>query len=84
MDLIDPWPRPDPESVARGEAFLGKLREFATTRIDGAQILKLLDLTEKRYFLVTLHRAENVDLPDRMTGFAEAFRALSRAFGLPR
>ena len=52
-------------------------------RIDGAQVLKLLGLTEKRYFLVTLHRAENVDLPNRLTGFAEAFRALSRAFGLP-
>ncbi len=38
MDLIDPLPQPDPERAARAEEFLGKLREFAATRIDGLQI----------------------------------------------
>jgi alkylation response protein AidB-like acyl-CoA dehydrogenase len=40
MDLIDPLPEPEPEPerAARAEEFLGKLREFAATRIDGLQI----------------------------------------------
>src|SRR2546423_8050115 len=38
MDLIDPWPRPDPDGAARAEEFLARLREFAATRIDGALI----------------------------------------------
>ncbi len=37
MELIDPWPTPDPEAAARAEGFLAKLGDFAKT-IDGAQI----------------------------------------------
>src|SRR5258706_15953298 len=37
MDLIDPWPSPDPERTARADEFLGRLREFAAG-IDGAAI----------------------------------------------
>ncbi|MBO0869711.1 MAG: acyl-CoA dehydrogenase family protein [Micromonosporaceae bacterium] len=37
LDLIDPWPRPDPEATARADEYLGKLRAFAET-IDGEQI----------------------------------------------
>jgi len=38
LDLIDPWPTPDPESAARGEEFLAKLRAYAEAEIDGEQI----------------------------------------------
>ncbi|MFF3315153.1 acyl-CoA dehydrogenase family protein [Streptomyces sp. NPDC003035] len=38
LDLIHPHPLPADEDVRRGEAFLGKLREFCETRIDGRLI----------------------------------------------
>ena len=38
MDLVEPWPTPDPEQVAEGEAFLAKLGAFTKDHIDGAQI----------------------------------------------
>src|SRR5437773_7012406 len=38
LDLVDPWPTPDPEVAARGAAFLDKLRAYAESDIDGAQI----------------------------------------------
>ncbi|MET9374093.1 acyl-CoA dehydrogenase family protein [Streptomyces sp. NPDC002992] len=38
LDLIHPHPLPSDEDVRRGEAFLGKLREFCETRIDGRLI----------------------------------------------
>ena len=37
MELIDPWPAPDPAAVERAEAFLAKLGDFAKT-IDNVQI----------------------------------------------
>jgi alkylation response protein AidB-like acyl-CoA dehydrogenase len=37
LDLIEPWPRPDPADVAKGEAFLAKLDDYART-VDGLQI----------------------------------------------
>ncbi len=38
LDLIDPFPQPDAEATARAEEFLGKLRTFLVTEVDGAQI----------------------------------------------
>ncbi|MEU3351388.1 acyl-CoA dehydrogenase family protein [Streptomyces sp. NPDC037389] len=38
LDLIHPHPTPAPDDVRRGEEFLGKLREFCETRLDGALI----------------------------------------------
>ena len=38
MDLVEPWPTPDPEQQAEGEAFLAKLGVFTKEHIDGAQI----------------------------------------------
>ncbi|MCX5067021.1 acyl-CoA dehydrogenase family protein [Micromonospora lupini] len=38
LDLIDPWPRSDPDDVARGEEFLGRFRAFLTSEVDGAAI----------------------------------------------
>jgi alkylation response protein AidB-like acyl-CoA dehydrogenase len=38
LDLISPWPQPDPEKAARAEAFLPKLSEYLATHVDGAQI----------------------------------------------
>ncbi|GAA2191979.1 acyl-CoA dehydrogenase family protein [Micromonospora lupini] len=38
LDLVDPWPRSDPDDVARGEEFLGRFREFLTSEVDGAAI----------------------------------------------
>ncbi|GAA5184837.1 acyl-CoA dehydrogenase family protein [Rugosimonospora acidiphila] len=37
MDLIDPWPAPDPARAAKAEEFLARLSEFAAG-IDGARI----------------------------------------------
>ncbi|MFI7488682.1 acyl-CoA dehydrogenase family protein [Micromonospora echinaurantiaca] len=38
LDLINPWPRSDPADDARADEFLGQLREFLTTEVDGAAI----------------------------------------------
>ena len=38
LDLISPWPQPDPEKAARAEAFLPKLAEYLAAHVDGAQI----------------------------------------------
>src|SRR3954453_17552974 len=38
LDLIHPQPKPDPEAVEQGEAFLRRLRAFLTERVDPQQI----------------------------------------------
>ncbi|WP_433529465.1 acyl-CoA dehydrogenase family protein [Micromonospora sp. CA-263727] len=38
LDLIDPWPRPDPAEEARAGEFLGRLRDYVAAEVDGAAI----------------------------------------------
>ncbi|MBF9130858.1 acyl-CoA dehydrogenase family protein [Plantactinospora sp. S1510] len=38
LDLIDPWPQPDPERAARAEEYLDRLGAYVRTEVDGAAI----------------------------------------------
>lgn len=52
-------------------------------RIRESRALETLQLAPKKYFLVTLHRAENVDIESRLTTFLDALDQLSREYGFP-
>jgi alkylation response protein AidB-like acyl-CoA dehydrogenase len=38
LDLIDPWPQPDPAKAARADGFLRRLEAYLRSEVDGAQI----------------------------------------------
>ncbi|HEX2774240.1 MAG TPA: acyl-CoA dehydrogenase family protein [Micromonosporaceae bacterium] len=38
LDLIDPWPQPDPAKAARADDFLRRLDAYVRSDVDGAQI----------------------------------------------
>jgi len=57
--------------------------EKHASRIRASRALASLGLSEKSYFLVTLHRAENVDVEDRLLSFRAGFDRLSEQYGLP-
>jgi len=52
-------------------------------RIDASTILAERQLQPGRYFLATLHRAENVDHQGRLRDLLEAFAQLHRRHGMP-
>ena len=51
--------------------------------IAASSVLTRLALSHGRYFLVTLHRAENVDIEPRLRAFVQSFSRLRRAYGMP-
>jgi len=53
------------------------------TGIETSHILENLGLKEKEFFLVTMHRAENVDVEHRLRNLATAFDLLQREHGVP-
>jgi UDP-N-acetylglucosamine 2-epimerase (non-hydrolysing) len=57
--------------------------DFYAPQIEGSEALSELSLTSGRYFLVTLHRAENVDVPERLAQFIEGFARLYREHQVP-
>lgn len=54
-----------------------------STRIDASDILGEQGLRPFEFFLVTLHRAENVDLPDRLAAIFKGFENLAGKVGKP-
>ena len=55
--------------------------DFFAPKIEESDILKRLNVKPFEYFLVTLHRAENVDIPERLINVFKAFSEISDKFG---
>ncbi len=51
--------------------------------IDNSGITKKLGIEKKNYFLVTLHRSENVDVNERLSNFITSFRLLYQIYEKP-
>jgi UDP-N-acetylglucosamine 2-epimerase (non-hydrolysing) len=52
-------------------------------RIRRSPILKQLGISKGNYFLVTLHRSENVDVEARLVEYIRALSSISRQYGVP-
>ena len=57
--------------------------EHYSAAIARSSVLASLGITPGGYFLVTLHRAENVDVEARLASFAKAFELLSERHRMP-
>jgi UDP-N-acetylglucosamine 2-epimerase (non-hydrolysing) len=52
-------------------------------RIASSTILERLDLQEKRYFLVSIHREENLDIDDKLKELVASINKVAESYGLP-
>jgi UDP-N-acetylglucosamine 2-epimerase (non-hydrolysing) len=52
-------------------------------RIRASKIHEELGVSAGNYFLVTMHRAENVDVEERLRALIQSLEALQREYGLP-
>lgn len=60
-----------------------EVMEYYASQIDNSDVLERLNLGTNRYFLVTLHRAENVDIPKRLENFLIAFERMGERYDMP-
>lgn len=57
--------------------------EWYSEKIEAADVLSRLSLTPRDFFLVTLHRAENVDNPDRLDSFLRGLSLVAETYAKP-
>lgn len=74
------------EGIERDRIFvtgnpIKEVLDFYSPKIEESDVLKRLNVRPFDYFLVTLHRAENVDIHDRLVGIFKAFSQISEKFG---
>ena len=92
-DVLMPYTERSRQNLLR-EGFEGR-RVFVTgnpifevvehygAEIGRSDVLARLGLEARQYFLVTMHRAENVDVEGRLRSLIAALEALQREYGLP-
>ena len=68
--------------LVTGNPIFEVMESFAD-EIDASPVLENLCVQAGKYFLVTLHRAENVDVEDRLRGAIEALARLHAEYGFP-
>jgi UDP-N-acetylglucosamine 2-epimerase (non-hydrolysing) len=57
--------------------------EHYKKQINKSDILQRLKLRKKNYFCVTMHRAENVDTPDRFCQLIDSMESLEQKYQIP-
>ncbi|MDD3906995.1 MAG: UDP-N-acetylglucosamine 2-epimerase (non-hydrolyzing) [Bacteroidales bacterium] len=57
--------------------------DYFKDKIDASTILNTLELKEKKYILVTTHRAENVDIEERLFSIVKGLDILSKTYDMP-
>lgn len=67
--------------IVTGNPIQEVMTAFASENPD--ETFKKAGVERKHYFLVTLHRAENVDDPVRLKSFVEGLHAVHKTYGLP-
>jgi UDP-N-acetylglucosamine 2-epimerase (non-hydrolysing) len=57
--------------------------DFYATRIEASTVFDVLSIRPKEYFLVTMHRAENVDFEARLRSLVTSLEKLHAKYSLP-
>jgi UDP-N-acetylglucosamine 2-epimerase (non-hydrolysing) len=76
------------EGIARERIFvignpIKEVLDYYADRINNSKILSELHLERGKFFLVTMHRAENVDLEERLRNLVGALVKLYKHYSLP-
>jgi UDP-N-acetylglucosamine 2-epimerase (non-hydrolysing) len=57
--------------------------DYYMQKIQASNVLTTLELEPQKYFLVSAHRQENVDSPERLKDLLEALKKVHETWGLP-
>jgi len=57
--------------------------DYYMTKIQASKILQTLNLEPQKYFLVSAHRQENVDSPERLKNLLETLKQVQETWGFP-
>lgn len=72
-----------PELIIKTGSHMREVLDYYQHKIEGSKILNDLNLESKKYFLVSIHREENVDSQNNMVNLIETLNLLATTYGLP-
>jgi len=72
-----------PETVMKTGSHMREVLDYYMPRINDSDVLQQLDLEPNKFFIVSAHREENVDVPEKMEQFIETLNALAEQYDCP-
>lgn len=72
-----------PETIIKTGSHMQEVIDYNLPKIMDSDIVERMGLKEKRYFLVSAHREENVDSLENLTDFVETLNALAASYAIP-
>ena len=71
----------DPNKIFKIGSCMKEILNFYSEKINSSEILKNLKLKSKEFFLVSIHREENVDYYDNLISFIESLNEVVKIYG---
>lgn len=72
-----------PETIIKTGSHMREVLDYYLPRIRQSDILQRLGLTERKYFLVSAHREDNVDPPESLANLLDALDGLAETYDMP-
>ena len=72
-----------PDTIIKTGSCMKEILNFYKNEIDNSDIISKLNLKKQNYFLVSIHREENVDYPDNLKKLVDSLNALADKYSYP-
>jgi UDP-N-acetylglucosamine 2-epimerase len=72
-----------PETIIKTGSCMKEILNFYKSEISESQVLKNLELKEDKYFIVSIHREENVDYKNNLENLLHSLNAVAEKYQLP-
>ena len=72
-----------PETIIKTGSHMREVLNFYMPKINASNILNTLEIKRDNFFLVSVHREENVDTPENLEDLMNTFSALAEKYNMP-
>lgn len=72
-----------PETVIKTGSHMNEVLNFYKPKIEASKIVESFELLPNKYFVVSVHREENVDYPDRLAEIIHSIETLVECYKYP-
>jgi UDP-N-acetylglucosamine 2-epimerase (non-hydrolysing) len=72
-----------PETIIKTGSCMKEILQFYMPQIESCNILSRLSLIKQKYFIVSVHREENVDYPENLKKLVESLNTLADKYKFP-
>ncbi len=71
------------ETIIKTGSCMQEVLEYYEPKINKSDVISRLGLKDNCFFIISAHREENVDTPERLTGLLECLNTLAESYDMP-